>query len=90
MEDIKETCLFLRAAEFCPTFDIRISIALVIFGKSCKTTLFRKPTGVSQNTPAFISLEAPITKQRSFKNENNVCYFGGSFFKMKIADILDF
>ena len=40
MEDIKETCLFLRAAEFCPTFDIRISIALVIFWEKLQNYTF--------------------------------------------------
>ena len=30
--------------------------------KSCKTTLFRKPAEVSQNTPTFISIGLPITK----------------------------
>ena len=37
---IKETCLFLRAAEFCPTFDIRISIALVIFWETFQNYTF--------------------------------------------------
>ena len=53
------------------------------FGKSCKTTLFRKPTEVSQNKPTFTSKNDPL------KNEKNM-FFGGFFFKIRIADILNF
>ena len=60
--DKEKNYLFSRAAEFWPTFDIQISISLTIFWKSCKTTLFKKPTEVSQNTPKFISIEPPVTK----------------------------
>ena len=60
MENTKITCLFLRAAESWPTFDIQISMTLAIFWESCKTALFRKPTEVPQNTPTFISIEPPI------------------------------
>ena len=45
---LKQPVYFLKAVEY--------------FGKSCKTTLFRKPTEVSQNTSTFISTGLPITK----------------------------
>ena len=45
---LKQPVYFLKADEY--------------FSKSCKTTLFRKPTEVSQNTSTFISIGLPITK----------------------------
>ena len=60
------------------------------FGKSCKATLVRKPTGVSQITPTFISVGLPISKWRPFKNMKFFCFFDGSFFKIKIGEIFYF
>ena len=46
------------------------------FGKSCKTKLFRKSTGVSQNTPKFILIGSPINKITvSYKYEKFVAPF---------------
>ena len=78
---LKQHVYFLKVVDFCSTFDTQIDITLAIFQESCKTTLFRKPTEVSQNTPTFISIGPPITKSRPFKNMQNLCFFGGSFFK---------
>ena len=56
--------LFLRSVEILAYFYIQSSITFCYFnfGKSCKTTLFRKTAEVSQSTPTFISIEVPITK----------------------------
>ena len=59
---LKKTCLFLGAVEFWPAIDIQISITLTIFWVKLKTTFFRRPTEVSQNTQTFMSTETPITK----------------------------
>ena len=61
---LKQPVYFLKSVEFCPTFDIPFKLTLLwlCFGKSCKTTIFGKSTGVSQNTPKFISMGPPITK----------------------------
>ena len=58
---LKQPVHFLTPVEFWPTFEIQISITLAVIWKNCKTTLFRKPTKVSQNTPTLI-LEPAITK----------------------------
>ena len=42
----------------CPCYNFNIAI----FWKSCKATLFRKLTEVSQNTTISTLIEAPITK----------------------------
>ena len=47
---LKQSVYFLKAVEFCPTFNIQIDIFWLYFGKSCKTTLFRKSTELSENT----------------------------------------
>ena len=44
---------------------------------------FRKPTEFYQNTPTFISIAPPITKEQPFKKNEKWVFFGGSFFKMK-------
>ena len=62
MENTKKTYVVLRAVEFWPTFDVQISKLLLCFGKNFKTSLFRKPTEVSPNTPTFISREVSIKK----------------------------
>ena len=58
---LKQPVHFLIPVEFLPTFEIQISMALAVIWKSCKTTLFKKPTEVSQNMPTLI-LEPAITK----------------------------
>ena len=50
--------------EFWPTFGIQ---TWLYFGKTCKATLFRKPT-----------------------KKRKICVFGGFFFNITIADILNF
>ena len=35
---------------------------MILFRKSCKSKLFRKPTEVSQNTPRFTSKNCPLKK----------------------------
>ena len=70
---------------FALLLTFKLTLLWLYFGKSCKTT----PT-FSQNTPTFISIGPPITKSRSFKNMQNLCFFGGSFFQKKIADIWNF
>ena len=68
-------------------FDLILTFKLTLLWlyskKSCKTTLFRKPTEISENKPTLISIEPPITKKQHFKNMKNLCFFGGSFFKKK-------
>ena len=58
---LKQPVYFLKAVEY--------------FGKSCKTTLFRKPTEVSQNKPTFISIGPHITKSQPYKNMKNLWVF---------------
>ena len=55
MENTKATCLFLRGVEFCPSFDIQVSITLAIFWEKSHNYTIR-------NAPTFISIEPPITK----------------------------
>ena len=74
---IKQPVYFLRAVAFWSTFDIQISITFATFWEKLQNYSFKNPTEVSQNTPTFK------------KNETFV-FFGGSFFKIKIADILNF
>ena len=62
MENTKKTYVVVRSVEFWPTFDIQISKLLLHFRKNFKTSLFRKPTEVSQNTPTFILREVSIKK----------------------------
>ena len=68
----------------------KLTLLWVYFGKSCKTTVFRKPTEVSQNTLTFISIGHPLRNNNSLKIWKT-CSFGGSFFKKKKnADIWNF
>ena len=63
---LKLSVYFLKAVECCPIFHIQIERTLSIFCEKqqnfLESTLFRKPTEVSQNTPTFISIESHITK----------------------------
>ena len=40
----------------------KLTLLWLYFGKSCKTTIFRKSKGVSQNRRKFISIGPPIMK----------------------------
>ena len=53
---------FQRQLNFALLLTFKLTLLWLYFGKSCKTTLFRKSTGVSQNTWKFISIRPPITK----------------------------
>ena len=62
------------------------------FRKSCKTTLFRKPTDVSQNMPTFISIRLPIInhKNKGTLKMWKICYFWWLFFRIKNCWHLEF
>ena len=75
---------------FALLLTFKLTLLWLYFGKSCKTTLFRKPTEVSQNTPTFISIGPPITKSRSFKNMKNLCFFWWLLFLEKSYWHLEF
>ena len=62
-----------RLQPVCLTF--KLTLLWLYFGKSCKITLFRKPTEVSENSPTFISTRPPITKQPPFRNMKNLSFF---------------
>ena len=90
MENTRKTCLFLRAVEVWPTFDIQINITLAVFWEKLQNYTFRKPTEVSQNTPTFIPMGDSHYEVTALKKMKNLCCFGSSFFKIKIAEILNF
>ena len=50
------TSLFKKQLNFAILLTFKLTLLWLYFGKSCKTTLFRKLKEVSQNTPTFISL----------------------------------
>ena len=75
---------------FALLLTFKLTLLWLYFGKSCKTTHFRKPTEVSQNTSTFISVGLFIKKITTAKKHEKFVLFGGSFFQIKIADILNF
>ena len=70
---LKQSVYFLKAVEFCPTFDTQIDITLANFGRGCKTTLFRKPTEVSQNTPTSYQQGQPLRNNGLLKIRKIFC-----------------
>ena len=75
-------------------FDLHLTFKLTLlwlyFGKSCKTTPFRKPTEVAQNTSTFISIGLPITKNSLLKIWKICVLLAAPFSNDKIADIWNF
>ena len=61
----------------------RLTLLSPYFGKSCKTTLFRKPIEVSQNASTFVLIGPPIMKKRPFKNMKKLCFFWRLLFQNK-------
>ena len=57
---LKQPVYFLKAVEY--------------FGKSCKTTLFRKPTEVSQNTPTSYQYGHPLRNNGLLKIRKIFCW----------------
>ena len=57
---LKQPIYFLRAVEFCSTFDIQFDVTLAIFQEKLQNHI--SPTEVSQNMSKFISIRPPITK----------------------------
>ena len=87
---LKQPSTFQRQLNFALLLTFKLTLLWLYFRKSCKTTLFRKPTEAPQNTPTFISIEPLILKERPFKNMKNLCYLGGYFFKKKNGWHLEF
>ena len=75
---------------FALLLTFKLTLLWLYFDKSCKTTLFKKPGEVFQNTPTFISIGPPIMKQRPFKKMKNLCFLAAPFSKKKIAGIRNF
>ena len=85
---LKQPVYFLNAVEFCPTFDIQIDITLAIFREKLQNHRLQKAyRGLSKHN---ISIGPPITKQQPFRNMENLCFLTVLFFKIKIAEILNF
>ena len=64
---LKQLACFLKVVEFDLLFTFKLTLLWLYFGKSCKTTFFRKPTEVSQNTLTFISIGCPLRNNSSLK-----------------------
>ena len=78
---LKQLVYFLNTVEFCPTFDIQIDITLAIFWKKLQNRTFQKDhRSLSKHVNIYIN--------RATHYEIAV-FFGDSFFKIKIADILN-
>ena len=82
--------LFLRAVEFWPTFDIQIDMTFTIFWDKLQNhTFWKAHNSVSKHVKIHIS-RATHCEITAFKKMKNLSFFDGSFFKIKIADILNF
>ena len=87
---LKQPVYFLRAVEFWPTFDIQIDITLVIFWEKLQNHAFQKVHGsLPKHTNIHINRASHPCEYRLFKKMKRLCIFGGSFFKIEIADILN-
>ena len=81
---LKQPVYFLKQLNFALLLTFKLTLFWLYFGKSFKTTRLRKSTGVSQNTPKFISIRPSIMKYRSFKNMKNLCFLATPFSKNKL------
>ena len=86
---LKQSVYFWRQLNFTLLLTFILMLLWLYFRKSCKTTLFRKFTKISQNTPTFISLGTPITKLELFKNMKNLS-FKAPYSKKKLLVLLIF
>ena len=81
MEILKKPVYFLNDVEFWPTFEIQICITLAIFWKNVAKVHFLESPQKSLTAYEMTALS---------KNEKILCFLGGYFFKIIIADILNF
>ena len=87
---LQDPVYFLRAVEFCATFDIQIAINFSIFWEKLQSCTFQKAhRSLSKHANIHIN-RAPITKKRPFEKIKNLSFFGGCFSITKIAGILNF
>ena len=77
----KQSVYFLKAVEFCPTFDIQIDITLAIFREKLQNHTFQKAHRSLSKHANIISIRPPITYNCSLKIWKICGFFGDSFSK---------
>ena len=82
---------FLKAVECWPTFYIEIGITLTIFLEKLQNRTFEKAhRSLSKHANIFINRATHYKITAIEKKKKKLKFFGGSFSKTKIADILNF
>ena len=84
MENTRKTCLLFNSSWILTYFwHSHWHYFRKYFSKSWKTTLFRKPTEISQSMSTFISISLPIKKYQPFKKNEKFVFFWRLLFQMK-------
>ena len=87
---LKQPVFFLKTVVFCTTFDIQDDITLTIIREKFQNHTFQKVhRSLSKLANIHINRTTPY-KMTAFEKYLKILFFGASFFKIKIGDILNF